>query len=73
MTEDSLIVSDPHRTPITAQKRQDGGVVLRGTRCMLILSEAELDRVIDFVRDEPRLGQLQRFTMPPPPPPQPPE
>lgn len=66
---DSLIISDPYRSPITAQKRQDGGVVLRGSRSMMILSEAELDRVVEFVRDEPRLGQLQRYTMTPQRPP----
>jgi hypothetical protein len=46
-----------HRGPITAQKREDGGVVLRSHKSWIALSEAELQRLISFVYDAPRLGE----------------
>lgn len=55
------VISDPFRVPITAESREDGGVVLRGHfRSVLALSSAELQRLQDFA-DSPRLGKLQRF------------
>jgi hypothetical protein len=45
-----------------AEKRDDGGVVLRCARAWIALSEAELDRVISFARNE---ATLQRFPMAP--------
>jgi len=59
---DSAIISDPLRVPITAQRKSDGCVIIRGHRSnTLILSESELSRLISFTRDEPRLGKLQRY------------
>ena len=54
--------SDPLRVPITVQKRAEGGIVLRGHRDNIILSEAELDRLFAFARDE---AHIQRFPMAP--------
>jgi hypothetical protein len=62
---DTTIISDPYRQPITAQKHRDGrGVVLRGSRpgCILLLSEAELERLFGFAND---LGVLRRYPMAP--------
>jgi hypothetical protein len=61
---DTAIISDPYRQPITVQQHRDGGVVLRGSRpgCILLLSEAELERVFRFAQG---LGVLQRFQMAP--------
>jgi hypothetical protein len=59
---DSTIISDPLRVPITVQKRTDGGVVLRGHRDNIILSETELDRLFAFARDK---AVLQRFPIAP--------
>jgi hypothetical protein len=52
---DSIIVSDRYRTPVTAEKREAGGVVLRAARSWIALNEAELDRVVAFARNEARL------------------
>jgi hypothetical protein len=46
---------DRLRTPITAQKRDQGGVVLRGRRNFIALSESEFDRLTAFVRNEAKL------------------
>ena len=60
---DPVIVSDPLRIPITAERRIDGGVVLRGRfRSVMALSKSELDRLIAFARGE---ATLQRFPMAP--------
>jgi hypothetical protein len=62
---ESLVISERYRTPITAQRHMDDpdGVVLRTAKSMLILSGAEFDRLVEFVRDEPRLGKLIAFPM----------
>jgi len=61
---DTAVISDPYRQPITVQRHREGGVVLRGSRpgCILLLSEAELDRLWSFAHD---LGVLRRFPMAP--------
>jgi hypothetical protein len=61
MTEspDTAVISDPLRTPITAQKRETGGVVIRSARSFIALSDSEISRLIEFV--SPQLGQLQVF------------
>lgn len=61
MTEHSVVISDPYRVPIIAQKRTDAdkGVVLRGLfHHVVVLSDDELDRLISFARNEPR---IQRY------------
>jgi hypothetical protein len=61
---DAVKISDALRVPITAERRTNGGVALRGHfRGVLALSESELDRLIGFVRsdDTPRLGRLESF------------
>lgn len=68
MTEDSTITSDPLRVPITAQKKAQGGVILRGLKSILLLSQAELDRLVAFIRDEPLKARLQRYVIAPRPP-----
>jgi hypothetical protein len=52
---DSTIISDPLRVPITAQKCEGGGVVLRGRRNYIALNDAEFDHLVAFVRNEARL------------------
>jgi hypothetical protein len=42
--------------------RKADGVVLRTSKAWLLLSAAELDRLIGFVRNEPH---IQRYPMPP--------
>lgn len=59
---DSIIVTDRYRTPIVAEKRDQGGVVLRGPRSWLALSANEFDRLVTFVRNEPT---IQRYVMTP--------
>jgi hypothetical protein len=59
---DAVVISDPYRAPIVAQKRNDsdGGVVLRpaGRSLPIMLPEAELDRLFAFARGKPH---IQRF------------
>lgn len=55
------VISDEHRVPITADKQSDGTVILRGPRSLLILSEAEMDRLVAFARDEPMKPRIQRY------------
>jgi hypothetical protein len=65
MTErDSAIISDRLRTPITAQKRDQGGAVLRRHHNFIALSESEFDRLTAFVRNE---AKLQRHAISPAP------
>jgi hypothetical protein len=52
---DSIIVSDRYRTPVVAQKRAKGGIILRSARSWIALNEDELDRVVAFARNEARL------------------
>jgi hypothetical protein len=68
---DSVIISDPARSPIVAQRHNGkaGGVALRGQfHSVVVLSAAELDRLVAFARSDepPRLGKLQRFPCPDP-------
>jgi hypothetical protein len=54
MTEESVIISDKLRVPVTAERRSDGGVAIRGHfRGILALSEAELGRLIAFATNRP--------------------
>jgi hypothetical protein len=46
---DAIILSDPQRTPIIAQRRKDAGVSLRMGRSHIVLSSAEIERLIDFI------------------------
>lgn len=57
---DTLVISDRWRVPMTAQRRDDGGIVIRTPgKGTLLLSQSELVRLMEFVR--PQLGQLYRF------------
>jgi hypothetical protein len=58
---EAILVSDRFRSPVTAEKRENGGIVLWGPRSMIVLSRTELQRVFDFAFDQPRLGELQRY------------
>ena len=64
MVSDSLVISDRYRTPIVAQRHFDDprGVVLRTHKSWLVLSGAEFDRLVGFVRNE---ATLQRYVMAP--------
>ena len=58
-----MVISDRWRTPVTAQRQRDGGVVIRSGRSgLLILSPAELERLFSYAND---LGVLKRFPMAP--------
>jgi hypothetical protein len=47
---DPVIISDPLRVPITAERRNGSGVVLRGHfRGMLALSQSECERLASFI------------------------
>lgn len=62
---DSLIISDRWRIPVTAQLREDGGVVIRTPgKDTMLLSQTELARLMQFV--SPQLGRLERFPIQPP-------
>jgi hypothetical protein len=58
---ESILVSDRFRSPVTAEKRDNGGIVLWGPRSMIVLGRSELERLFDFAFDRPRLGTLQRY------------
>ena len=58
---DAVIISDALRTPVTAQRLDDSRIIIRAPGRVMIFSEAEMSRSIDFVRNEPQLGHLQRF------------
>lgn len=57
---DEMTISDRYRMPVVAQRRDDipGGVVIRTAKSWLILNKAEFDRLVTFVRNEPR---IQRY------------
>jgi hypothetical protein len=59
---DALIISDPLKIPLTAQKQSDGGVILRGHKSVLILSQSELDRLFAFAHNR---AVIQRYPMAP--------
>lgn len=56
---DSVVISDALRVPITAERRADGGVAVRGHfRGVLALSEAECERLAAFATNR---ATLQRY------------
>ncbi|SPM32036.1 hypothetical protein [Mycobacterium terramassiliense] len=56
---DSCIISDPSRCPVTAQRREDGRIIVRTPgRPLQFFSPAEIDRLARFARGE---GVLQRY------------
>jgi hypothetical protein len=60
---DRTTISDRWRTPIIAEKREDGGIAIRGHfHGIVALSPAELQRLFNYAHD---LGVLQRFPMAP--------
>ena len=58
---DAIVVGSRFRTPTTAQRRDNGGVLLRQGHRFVALDATEFQAVVDFVHDEPELGKLQRF------------
>lgn len=60
-SSDAVIISDPLRTPVTAQRLEDNRIIIRAPGRVMLFSDAEMARLIDFVRNEPQLGHLQRF------------
>ena len=60
---DQTVITDRWRSTVIAQRRKDGGIVLRGHFTNIIaLSDTELERLFGFIND---LGVLQRFAMEP--------
>ncbi|MGV0050113.1 hypothetical protein ACRU43_12875 [Mycobacterium colombiense] len=60
----AVIISDPLRVPITAERRADGGVVVRGHfRGVLALSDGEINRLTSFALNK---AHIQRYTANPP-------
>lgn len=53
MTE--LIISDAGRTPIVAQRRNNGGLLIHAAKRVIALSRDESERLAAFIRDEARL------------------
>jgi hypothetical protein len=66
MTE-SVVIGAGYRTPTIAQRRENGGLLLRQGGRFIILDAAELGEVLAFVRDEPQLGRIERFPVTAPP------
>jgi hypothetical protein len=68
MTEHrATIISDPGRTPVVAERNRDcpGGVALRGAfKSVVVLSPTEIQCIVDFASDAPKLGELQRYVVP---------
>jgi hypothetical protein len=62
---DAIVVGTRFRAPTTASRRENGGVVLRQGHRYVALDATEFQLVVDFVRDEPELGQLARFPIAP--------
>jgi hypothetical protein len=61
MTDTAVVISDPYRVPIMAERRRDGsgGVLLRrAPSTVLALGQDEFDRLVAFVRNEPT---IQRY------------
>jgi hypothetical protein len=58
---DAIVVGSRYRTPTTASRRENGGVVLRQGHRFVALDASEFDALVSFVRDEPELGKLARF------------
>lgn len=46
---DAQVISDRFRTSVVAQRRIEGGVVIRGPRSYIVLSDAEFKRLREFV------------------------
>jgi hypothetical protein len=60
---DQTVITDRWRTPVIAQRRKDGGIVLRGYFTNIIaLSDTELERIFSFAHDQ---GVPQRYVMAP--------
>jgi hypothetical protein len=63
MSESAAVISDPLRTPVVAELREAGGIVIRRGGRYIALSETELDRLVTFVRNESPNARLQRFAI----------
>jgi hypothetical protein len=60
---DALVISDPLRVPVTAQRLQDGRIIIRTPgKPMIIFSVSEIDRLASFAH-QPR---IQRYPKRPP-------
>jgi len=47
---DSFVITDPYRVPVTALKRDGGGVILRRANSLLaVLNADEFDRLVAFM------------------------
>lgn len=62
---DAIVISDRYRTPTTAQRRDNGGVLVRQGHRFIALDTNEFDALVSFVRAEPELGKLARFPVAP--------
>ena len=54
-TPDAVIVTEEYRSPITAQRRQDGSVVVRAARSLIVMSPTEIGRLAAFAEDRLRI------------------
>jgi hypothetical protein len=60
---DSVVISDSYRVPATAQRLEDGRIIIRTPgKPHLLFTVDEIDRLARFARDE---ATLQRFPMAP--------
>jgi hypothetical protein len=56
---DAVVISDPLRVPVTAQRLNDGRIIIRTPgRPVTFFSVDEIDRLARFARGE---GYLQRY------------
>ncbi len=60
---DAVIISDPLRVPVTAQRLEDGRTIIRTPgKPAMIFSRDEVDRLARFAADKPT---IQRYVMAP--------
>jgi hypothetical protein len=52
---DSVVISDPYRVQLVADKRQVGGVMLRRGNTRLMLTSGELSRLLAYSRNDARI------------------
>lgn len=62
---DTIVLSSTHRTPISVQKREGGGITLRSGRSFIRMGDDEVKTLFDFVeQDQPAFGMIQAFAAP---------
>jgi hypothetical protein len=55
---ESTIVTGSYRSPVTAEKRDDGRVILRSRNSLIVLHPEDVERLATFVLNKPH---IQRY------------